>query len=163
MKLFLIVCFSSDCSVPVSDISCSWGSGLLPHLWQIFPGLQRGAGFCRLDLICCPRHSKDSCQPQQTSQSPETGQGIHLNHTSISFFTKTSKQVYDLNFWFCSTLRADSKPCLGEAVYVCGSGNHCIPAYPKKPAHLLYLLPATCPYMVLCPKRVSHTCIEKVD
>lgn len=84
-----LVCLPSDRSVSVSDISCSGGPGLLPHLRQVLPGLQCGAGICGLDLIRCPRHTQDSREPQQTSQSPQTGQGIHLYPTLIPS-TKTS-------------------------------------------------------------------------
>lgn len=65
--LFLLFSLSSDLFVPVSDISLSGRLGLLPHLRQILPRLQRGAGICRLDLICCFSRTEDSREPQQTS------------------------------------------------------------------------------------------------
>lgn len=75
-----LFCFSSDISVPISNISCPGGSGLLPHLWQVFPGLQCGAGICRLDLICSPGNTENSCWPQQKSHCPPAGQSIDPCH-----------------------------------------------------------------------------------
>lgn len=99
-----LVCLPSDLSVSVSDISCSGGPGLLPHLWQVLPGLQCGAGICGLDLIRCPRHTQDSREPQQTSQSPQTGQGIHLlSHFDPLHQNKFMELKYlvKLHFWYC--------------------------------------------------------------
>lgn len=79
------VCLLPDLSVPFSDIPCSGGPGLLPHLWQVLPGLQCGAGICRLDLIRSRRHTQDSRQPQQTPQPPQTGQGVHCNPSFSTF------------------------------------------------------------------------------
>lgn len=39
---------------------------------------------------------------------------------------------------------------VSEDFYVCGCGDHCIPAYPKEPSYLLHLLPAACPCVVFC-------------
>lgn len=53
--------------------------------------------------------------------------------------------------------RAEPQPCPDEAVHVCDSGDHRVPAHSKEPCHLLHLLPAACTCMVLCPQRVSNT------
>lgn len=45
---------------------------------------------------------------------------------------------------------------------MCDSDCHSVLAYSKKPGHLLYLLLAAHPYMVLCPQRVSYTNIKQV-
>lgn len=154
---FHLVCLLSDLSVPVSNIPCSWGPGLLPHLWQVLPGLQCSAGICRLDLICRPNHTEDSCQPQQTPQSAQTGQGIHYNPSSFASKDSVHQNKFmkleclvKLHFWYCTHVCADSQPYPGDAVYGRDSGDHCVPAYPKEPRYLLYLLPAACPCMVLC-------------
>lgn len=56
----------------------------------------------------------------------------------------------------CARSSAECQPHPGEAVRVCGSGHHSVPAHPKESCHVLHLLPVTCPRVVLCPQRVSN-------
>lgn len=62
-----------DFSVSVADIPLSGRPALLSHLRQVLPGLQRGAGICRLDLVRDLSHTKDSRQPPQTPSLLQTG------------------------------------------------------------------------------------------